>query len=760
MAVLILVTLALMPVAAWLGRQGSRVASLLALWPAAAAAYLLTTLPDVTAGRPVPSVVSWVPSLGLDLSFRLDGLSVLFALLITVIGAGIVVYGAHYFDGHRYAGRFQATLFAFMAAMLGVVCSDNVFLLFAFWELTGFTSFLLIGFDHEKADSRYAAIQALIVTGTGGLALLAAGVLLVQVTGTTSLAAMAAQHTVVAAHVLYAPIVGLLLLAAFTKSAQFPFMFWLPNAMAAPTPVSAYLHSATMVKAGIYLVARMTPVVGGSELWTLLVSVAGGTTMVLGAWRALHETDLKAILAYTTLSALGTIMLLLGVGTEATIAAAIVYLVAHACYKGTLFLCAGIVDHETGTRDIRELGGLRRALPVTSAVATLGAASMVGLPLFLGFFAKELEYEAVRVGTTYPGLLTTLVVASSAMLGAAALLVGWLPFDGRRTLEGDVHEASPGLWGPALVLALAGLAFGTLGTPITPLLLAAARGVGGDAVELSLTLWHGFTLTLALSALTVAAALALYLGRHQIRRLPRLAALAGEAIYTTTLTVLDAASNRLAPAFQGGTLAAYILVSMVSTGVLVGSTLYLSHSPIVREGFDDWRVYEVLVAALIIGGALAAVRARHTMAAVLALGTSGYGVALTFILYGAPDLAMTQFAVETLTAVILVFVFWQFPRVDYRSPKRIKLRDGLVAAAFGLIVAALTLQTGTMDTSPRLRDYFAEMAPLAAHGRNIVNVILVDFRALDTLGETTVLVTAAVGVRALLYIAAAERRQR
>src|SRR5690606_12876042 len=228
MAVLILVTLALMPVAAWLGRQGSRVASLLALWPAAAAAYLLTTLPDVTAGRPVPSVVSWVPSLGLDLSFRLDGLSVLFALLITVIGAGIVVYGAHYFDGHRYTGRFQATLFAFMAAMLGVVCSDNVFLLFAFWELTGFTSFLLIGFDHEKADSRYAAIQALIVTGTGGLALLAAGALLVQVTGTTSLAAMAASHDVVAAHPLYVPIVGLLLLAAFTKSAQFPFMFWLP----------------------------------------------------------------------------------------------------------------------------------------------------------------------------------------------------------------------------------------------------------------------------------------------------------------------------------------------------------------------------------------------------------------------------------------------------------------------------------------------------------------------------------------------------
>jgi multicomponent Na+:H+ antiporter subunit A len=309
-----------------------------------------------------------------------------------------------------------------------------------------------------------------------------------------------------------------------------------------------------------------------------------------------------------------------------------------------------------------------------------------------------------------------------------------------------------------MILGLFGVLLGTFPTVTQPLLLAAARAIGGDTVSLSLALWHGLTPTLALSAVTIAGASALYAGRSRLRQLAQPNLPGTERAYSSVLAAADAISRSLGRAFQGGSLASYTLVFMISAGVLVGVALMLSHSPRVRTGLLDWRLYEGLIVTLVIGGAVMAVRARRTMVAVLALGTSGYGVALIFLLYGAPDLAMTQFAVETLTAVIFVFVFWQFPRVDYRSPAGIKARDALVASAFGLVVAALTLQTGTMETNPRLSAYFAEMAPLAAHGRNIVNVILVDFRALDTLGETTVLVTAAVGVRALLLIAREQRK--
>src|SRR5688500_16101719 len=358
---------------------------MLPAWPALLAIVFGDALLRAVPGGGRLVELPWAPSLGLSLSFNLDGLGLLFATLIAGIGALVVLYASRYLEGHAQASRFYASLFAFMGAMLGVALSDNILTLFVFWELTGFTSFLLIGFEHERDDARRAALQALIVTGAGGLALLAAGVLLFDVSGTTSLSAMPSSQESIVGHQFYAVIATLVLLAAFTKSAQVPFHFWLPNAMATPTPVSAYLHSATMVKAGVYLVARMTPILGATALWTTALTTVGVVTMVVGAYRSVQETDLKRILAYSTVSALGLLTMLLGIGTREAIAAALVYLVAHACYKGALFLAAGAIDHETDSRDIRVLSGLRRAMPITATAGSIAALSMAGVPLTLGF---------------------------------------------------------------------------------------------------------------------------------------------------------------------------------------------------------------------------------------------------------------------------------------------------------------------------------------------------------------------------------------
>ncbi len=762
MVFLVLATLALCPLAAWLGKRGARVAQLLAIWPAVLTFWFVRGFRSALQGEVLTDSIAWIPSIGLHLSFRLDGLSGLFALLVTGIGTCIVVYGAHYFDGHPYSGRFQATLFAFMTAMLGVVLTDNVLALFVFWELTGFTSFLLIGFDHQKPEARRAALQALLVTGTGGLSLLAAAVLLVQVSGSESLFVHTQSTAVLREHVFYLPIVLCILLAAFTKSAQFPFHFWLPGAMAAPTPVSAYLHSATMVKAGIYLVARMTPALGGTELWTLLIVTVGGVTMLGGACRAVLETDLKKILAYSTVSALGTIFFLMGLGTPAALTAAIAYLVAHACYKGALFLVTGIVDHETGTRDVARLSGLRRVMPVTAFAGALAAASMAGLPPFFGFLAKELAYESVLAQPLFPHYLVGVLVFSSALLGASGVFVGLGPFVGKIPNQlKKVHEASPGLWLSPLLLAVLGplgvLAAGLSGLLAGPLELA-SRSLVGRPQALKLSLWHGLTPPVLLSVATLTLTLLVFSVRKRLRRLAWPRALETGRLYDALLSGLDAISRRIAPPLQNASLTSYILVFVVSTGVLISIGLSLTvrlHVPPLLS----IRIYELLIIVLIIAAAITAVRARTTMTAVLSLGTAGYGVALTFLLYGAPDLAMTQFAVETLTAVIFAFVFWQFPRVEEKSSRLIRIRDGIISIAFGWYIFVLTLATAIKPTSSRLSSFYAEAAPSLAHGRNIVNVILVDFRALDTLGEITVLVTAAIGVKALLRIASEEKQR-
>jgi multicomponent Na+:H+ antiporter subunit A len=684
---------------------------------------------------------------------RLDCLGLLFALLITGIGALIVLYASRYLEGHAHASRFYASLFGFMGAMLGVVLSDNLLTLFVFWELTGFTSYLLIGFEHERAAARGAALQALIVTGAGGLALLAAGVLLVDVSGTTSLSAMAAQRAAIVASPFYGAIAGLVLLAAFTKSAQVPFHFWLPNAMEAPTPVSAYLHSATMVKAGVYLMARMTPIVGATPLWTTVVTVAGAATMVVGAYRAVQETDLKRILAYSTLSALGVLTMLLGVGTREAIVAALVYLVAHAGYKGALFMVAGAIDHEAGTRDISALSGLRRTMPLTALAGGAAAISMAGVPLTLGFAGKDGAYEALLHATDWFPWLLALVVLASILLGLAGLLAGVVPFVGGAPSKA-VHEPAWPLWLPPLLLATAGLLAGIAPFLLDGPLAAAATATAGAPVAVSLSLWHGVTTPLLLSVFTLAAVGLSYAAHDALRTRTWRARYGTGDVYDGAIAVLDAVSRTIAPGLHSASLRTYLMV-IVATVVVVGGIALLT-GPALAAAVPrtSVTVHDALVVFVTVAGAIAAAVARSTMAAVLALGAVGYGVAMTFLSFGAPDLAMTQFSVETLTVVIYVLVFRHFRTLGDLSSPPVRARDAVIAIGSGTFIGGLLLSVATTETAPRLREYFAEFGPTLGHGRNIVNVILVDFRAFDTLGEIAVLATAAIGVRALLRFAA------
>ena len=438
-ALLVLSPFVFAPVAAFVASRWPHRVQWLALWPALLAVVFEEVLRTrVTGVTPVGASLSWAPTLGLTLQFNLDGLGLLLALLITIIGSLIVLYASSYLEDHPDLPRLLAWLFVFMGSMLGVALSDNVIMLFVFWELTGFASFLLIGFEHDRPGARASAMQALIVTGAGGLALLAGGVLLAQVTGTFSLSSMAASGGgAVHAHPLYVACALLFMLAAFTKSAQVPFHFWLPNAMAAPTPVSAYLHSATMVKAGVYLLFRMTPILGGTTLWTNTLMVVGGLTMVAGAWRSVQETDLKRVLAYSTVSALGAMVLMIGIGTPGAIVAAVVYMIAHASYKGTLFMVAGAVEHETGTRDVTRISGLRTRMPITATAAALAAASMMGLPLFFGFNGKELFYEAAWLHPAWAVVLLSAAIAAGALCGVAGLMAGLAPFAGRALDQSD-----------------------------------------------------------------------------------------------------------------------------------------------------------------------------------------------------------------------------------------------------------------------------------------------------------------------------------
>jgi multicomponent Na+:H+ antiporter subunit A len=691
-------------------------------------------------------------------TFFLDGLALAFLLLICGIGALILLYASEYLRDDKRLGLFYSYLLLFMGSMLGLVLADNIFVLFMFWELTSISSFLLIGWNHLKAESREAARTSLIVTGGGGMMLLGGVVLLASIGGNADISRLSGEA--VRASPLYLLALGLILGGAFTKSAQFPFHFWLPGAMAAPTPVSAYLHSATMVKAGVYLLARLHPTLGSTDSWFAVLTLFGGLTMLVGATLAIVQTDLKRILAYSTVSVLGTLTMLLGIGTKDAIWAAMAYLVAHSLYKGALFLIAGSLDHETGTRDILHLRGLARHMPLTAAAAVLSAASMAGVPPFLGFISKELLYEATWHAPAIGIAVLSVTFVASACMAVVALLVAYRPFFSGTPIAPRLPHEAPWLMslGP-ITLAIAGLLAGIGASYLNGLLGAMVATVYGEPAPLQLKLWHGFNLVLGLSVLTLLTGIALFVGlRHWGSALVSSPVLRFrfQTVYDRAFSAVMGFAETLTKIVQNGYLRNYVLVVVVTLLALLARPLFEGRELFFRE-LSEIHLPEVVLAVVILVAALATTLIDSRLAVAGILGVIGISVMLLYVIFGALDLAVTQIMVETLTVIVLVLVLYHLPKFVFHSSRWVYLRDGVVSVLFGGLIALLVIEAFSISADPELREYYAANSYLQAHGRNVVNVILVDFRATDTMGEVTVLTVAAVGVYALLRFHAGRR---
>lgn len=737
----------------------------LALIPAWIFWHFAGFLPDIAAGSTLAGGYAWIPSFAVDFSWFLDGLSLTFALLISGIGTFIVIYSGAYLKGHAHQGRFFSFMLMFMGAMQGLVVADSFMTLFVFWELTSITSFLLIGFDHAREASRRAAVQALVVTGLGGLSLLAGLIVTWNVTGAGELSGLLASGDAMRGSPLYLVALILLLGGAFTKSAQFPLHFWLPNAMEAPTPVSAYLHSATMVKAGVYLVMRLNPVFGETAAWETILPVFGGTTLIVGTLLAIRQTDLKLMLAYTTVASLGLLVMLTGFGSETAVEAAVLYLIAHSMFKGSLFMVAGAVDHEAGTRDVTALGGLRRAMPVTFAAALLAALSMGGLPPLAGFLAKEEIYAALSPEDGWTTALLVVAIAGNALMFVVGFAVALKPFLGERPKAlGHVHEGPAMLWLGPLALALAGLALALFSGHMHRFLSSPmSSAVAGTPVEVYISLVPHFGLPLLLSALTVAVGIVAYrsLDRGRAAMVSLLATIGwgpdrGFDQAIRGLVRLSAGVTRIV---QSGSMEIYLTVTFIAVAaMMLVPMVAFSEMPHMPE-MPSLRFYEWAVIAIAAIGIVAVVQARDRLTAIVSLGIQGFAVALIFLLFGAADLAFTQFMVETLSVVILALVMTRLRLhpADHR-PAGEKALDIVISGACGTAFGLLMLKVSQLPFDGTLTEFFNANSRVLAHGRNIVNVIIVDFRALDTLGEIAVVMVAGLAVLALIRVRAGRTR--
>lgn len=752
---------------AWLGQRQRVVAAwVAALTALGCVALLMQAAPAVFAGQ-VPTLYrEWLPDLGVNLHLRLDGLALLFALLISGMGVLIAWYGHYYLAPSDSAAKFYALLMVFMAAMLGVVLSDNLLLLVVFWELTSVSSFLLVGYWSHRADARAGARQALAVTGGGGLAMLAGFVLLGQAAGTFEISEMFGRGAEIQADPLFVPALLLIALGALTKSAQFPFHFWLPDAMAAPTPVSAYLHSATMVKAGIFLLMRLHPVLAGSGVFELVVAGAGLVTVVFAAVIALFKHDLKGLLAYSTVSHLGLITFLVGLGSPTAAVAAVFHVLNHACFKAPLFMVAGIVDHETHTRDLRRLGGLWRALPVTGTLAIVAAAAMAGVPLTNGFLSKEMYFAEAVQAFAGAGVLAWLVPLLVTVAGAFSVAYS-LRFVHDAFFNGPArdwpnpapHEPALGMRAPAALLAALSVAVGVLPALLAqPMVELAARAMVQQPLPaLALALWHGWNLPLMMSALALLGGVALYARLAARQRLHTLelerwfGAYTGRALFERVMATLFGASARVHAAIENGSLQRY--VAWLLAAALLAGAVALGGSGLSSGARALWPapLPAVLLWLLLIALCLALVLRHHDrLQAVLLAGGVGLITALAFVSLSAPDLALTQLSVEIVTTVLLLMALALLPAHSPResAPAR-RWRDALLAAGVGVGVASLAWWVLTRDHDA-ISWYFLETSLPLGGGTNVVNVILVDFRGYDTLGEITVLGIAAIGVYALM----------
>ncbi len=716
----------------------------------------------VAAGETILISYNWIPSLGIDLAFRFDGLSLLFALLISVIGILVVIYASAYLRHHPDQGRLQLLLMAFMGSMLGLVTADHVVLLFVFWELTTVTSFLLVGFDHEKASARRSALQALLVTGFGGLALLVGLIVLAESVGSYRLSEiLAADPALIQASSFYPLILILVLIGAFTKSAQFPFHFWLPNAMAAPTPVSAYLHSATMVKAGIYLMARLQPTLGGTDAWFYALTIAGAITAVWSSMMALRQTDLKLMLAWTTVMALGTLTMFLGSSIGIAVLAAITFLIVHAFYKCALFLVIGNVDHGAGTRDIERLGGLGRAMPITALIAAAAGLSMAGVPPFLGFIGKELKYEGALAIADGPLLIAGAAIAANAMMVAVAMAIVIRVFFMRAPSANanPGHEAPIAMWAGPFLLAAAGLLTGLLPSLIGKMAIApAVNDVLREDYAVKLYLWHGVNLPLMMSLVTVGIGAVLFWRGRQVRagldRLVGMLPMTGDRAFDLFMAGIQAMAVGITRRLQTGVLGHYLIV--VFSVIVFGAGAALVTSG-VSFHFDRATPVPLLawpIAAMMVVAAAVVVISRSRLLAIAALGLVGIGVALIFLMFSAIDVAMTQLLIETLFVVLIAVVLLKLPGfAGTPHPGRLgQVRDAVIAIGAGLVVAMVTIGVALTPLDLEITRFFEQSSYPEAYGQNIVNVILVDFRALDTLGEIAVVGVAALAVIALLKV--------
>lgn len=704
----------------------------------------------------------WLPSLGLNFSLRLDGLAFLFALLILGIGLLVILYARYYLSKQEAAGRFYAFLLLFMGAMLGVVLSENLLLMMVFWELTSLSSFLLIGFWGHRSDARRGARMALTVTGAGGLALLAGVLLLGHLVGSFELSEVLAAGHFIRNHELYPLVLCLILLGVFTKSAQFPFHFWLPHAMAAPTPVSAYLHSATMVKAGVFLLARLYPVLSGSDWWFYIVSLAGLATLLVGALMALFQHDLKGLLAFSTISHLGLITLLFGLDTPLAAVAAIFHIINHATFKASLFMAAGIIDHETGSRDMRRINGMWKYMPHTAALAMVASSAMAGVPLLNGFLSKEmffgetLAFEHHLLGSFYWLIPAAATLAAVFSVAYSLRFIHDVFFNGEpvNLPKYPPHEPPRYMKVPVEILVFLCVLVGVLpGLSVAGLLHAAATAtLGATPPVYSLSIWHGFNLPLLMSVIALLGGILVYACRrplfHWYAGLPDMDA---KAVFEMAVRQVVALAVRLTSALENGSLQRYLALMLIAAlvAVVVGIWDLPTLAGTVAQTPPDL-VTALGLVLLCVMALLSVALHRQRLVALVMLSVVGLLVSLAFVRFSAPDLALTQLSVEVVTVILLMLALYFLPAQTPSETSSLRsLRDFVLALAGGGVVALLTFAVLTRPYHS-IAGFFLDNSVPGGGGTNVVNVILVDFRGFDTLGEISVLALAGLGIFALL----------
>lgn len=729
------------------------------LMPIIALLITISLTPAVFSGDVIRETISWIPLLGIDIAFRLDGLALLFIFMILVIGLLVIFYARYYLSKKDSMPKLYAYLMLFMTAMLGIVMSNNVIQLWFFWELTSISSFLLISYWWHKPDARKGAIMALTVTGGGGLALLAGLLLLGNIVGSYNLDVILASRELIQAHDWYEVTLILVLLGAFTKSAQFPFHFWLPHAMAAPTPVSAYLHSATMVKAGIFLLARFYPALAGTDIWFIIVSLTGLATLLFGAYVALFKHDLKGLLAYSTISHLGLITLLFGLDTKLAAVAAIFHIINHATFKASLFMATGIIDHETGTRDMRKLNGMWKFMPYTATLAMVAAAAMAGVPLLNGFLSKEMFF-AETLHQQLLGSMSWLIPVFATIAGALAVAYS-ARFIHDVFFNGDPIDLpkQPGeppryMRVPIEILVALCLLVGIFPNFIIDDILKAASFavLGGYVPEFKVALWHGFNLPLLMSAIAVTGGLLLYTQRRYLFQFQEsLPSLNAKKAFDGSIYVMTKWCQAKISDIENGSLQRYLMLIFLVVLLFAGWPLFEMNHLGGEKQLTPIDVHNAMGAALLMIGAVSTVIWYHNrVISLLMLSVVGLMVSVAFTHFSAPDLALTQLTVEVVTVILLMLALFFLPQHSPKESSSLRVvRDVGISAALGIVVASICYALITRPLES-ISDFFLANAKTGGGGTNVVNVILVDFRGFDTLGEICVLGIAALGIYKVL----------